>query len=87
MNVGKSQNIMMRKENKMIVKACMKFYSKAWSHRNDVFHNKEKHKVFISEWYESIQESMQKGNQPQTKRHAEKQKIDANNCDSACIRH
>ena len=43
-NVNEMQNKTMKRLNKMLVKECVKFYSKAWVHRNETLHNPDKHK-------------------------------------------
>ena len=46
-NISNNQPKKMHTLNKIIVKHSIKFYSKAWNHRNEVKHNPHKYKEFV----------------------------------------
>ena len=39
--------------NKIVVKQCAMFYSKAWKQRNDFFHDKDDYRKFVIDWHEN----------------------------------
>ena len=47
LNVQEHQTNVMKKINKIIIKKSMNFYSSAWKHRNDMFHDETKYKIFV----------------------------------------
>ena len=53
-NVNKEQSNEMRKVNKIIVKTSVLFYSKAWTHRNEMLYNPEKYKEYVVKWHNNI---------------------------------
>ena len=48
-DLEKSQNRVMKSMNKIVIKQCVVFYSKAWRQRNEVFNDSENYRKFIIE--------------------------------------
>ena len=46
-DLEKIQDNVMKRMNKIVVKQCVLFYSKAWKQRNEVFHDSDNHRKFV----------------------------------------
>ena len=75
-----------KQANKIIVRKSAESYSKAWTNRNECFHDKEKHRSHVVEWHERIAKNINEGNRVEIKRCLRSQRIDVEKCDSSCIR-
>ena len=53
-DLHESQNSVMKSMNKIVVKQCFAFYSKAWSQRNEGFHDSENYRKFSIEWHTKL---------------------------------
>ena len=71
--------------NKIIVQHSIKFYSKAWNHRNEVKHNPQKYKEFMRNWYENVIEMVQHENRPELSKYVRMQSINVDQCDAAYV--
>ena len=85
-DLEKSQDNVMKRMNKMVVKKCVVFYSKLWKQRNDVFHDKYNYHKFVIDWHENLKEKIESENRPEMIKHVRKQEIDVEKCDSSYIR-
>ena len=54
----------MKKLNKIIVKCSVIFYSKAWTHRNEIMYDDVKFREFVIDWYKQIVDEIEKGDKP-----------------------
>ena len=86
-NPEKEQSMEMKQVNKMIVKASVLFYSKAWVHRNEMLYNPVKYKEYVVEWHKRIVTLLEQSNRPAMRQYLRVQKIDTDKCSSGYIRH
>ena len=68
LNVNLAQNHAMKEINKIIVNKSVKFYSKAWMHRNEIFHKLEAYRSHVIDWYERLKNEILEGNRPNLRR-------------------
>ena len=61
----KRQNNVIKSIHKIVVKQCVAFYSKAWSQRNEVFHDSENFRKFVIEWHTPLKENIEHENRPE----------------------
>ena len=76
----------MKQANKIIARKSVEFYSKAWTNRNECFHDKVKYRNHVVEWHERIVNNINEGNRVEMKRYLRSQKIDVEKCDTSYIR-
>ena len=86
LSVQQRQSCTMKKFNKVIVKCSVMFYSKVWTHRNEIMNNDKKQREFVIDWYEKIVDEIEKANKPNMKRHVRLQKLDVEKCDTGYIK-
>ena len=72
--------------NKIIMKHSVRFYSEAWTHRNEVRHEPAKYKEFVIRWYENVKNMGENDDKSDIRRYVQAQEIDIERCDSAHIR-
>ena len=77
----------MHEINKIIARHSVKFYSKAWKHRNDIMHDLVKHTSFVIDQYKKIKDLILAENRADMKKYLRAQELDVKKCDTACIRH
>ena len=56
-----------RSLNKILVKYCVYYYNTCWKHRNEQFHNGERQRKWVIEWYKNINKYIQDKESPQVK--------------------
>ena len=76
----------MKRLNKILVKECVKFYLKAWAHRNKTLCNPDKHKQHVREWHKNIVTMINESNKPEMKKYVQMQKLDLNASTNVKIR-
>jgi hypothetical protein len=84
-NVNHRQSHVMKQANKIIARKSVEFYSKAWSNRNECFHDKDRFRSHVVEWYERIVTCINEGNRSEMKRYLRNQQLDVDKCDSSYI--
>ena len=72
--------------NKVIVRHSVKFYAKAWQHRNDIVHDPIKCRSFVIDWCEKIKDLIIAENRPDMKKYLCAKELDVEKCDTAYIR-
>ena len=70
----------MHNTNKVIARHSVKFYAKAWQHRNDVMHDPVKHRSFVIDWYEQIKDLILAEKSPDIKKYLRSQELDVEEC-------
>ena len=86
LNIQEPQRYWMHVVNKIIVKQSVMFYSRAWSHRNEVMHDKDIYRKYMIKWYERIVEEIEKGDKPDMKIYVRNQKLDLEKSDTGYVR-
>ena len=72
--------------NKIIVKRCVEFYDACWKHRNDEYHNEEKQKKKLRDWYEKVKAKAENSDDTQIKLYVCKKRIDIDKCNNETIK-
>ena len=64
-----AQNYILKEVNKIIVNNSVKFYSKEWIYRNEVFHKPEAYRVHVINWHQRLRKELIEGNRLELRRH------------------
>ena len=75
----------MKDINKIFVKHSVKYYSKAWKHRNDILHSNEVYRKYVIEWNSNLVSMIQTGNKPEMRKYLRTYVIKVDNCTNSYI--
>ena len=72
--------------NIIVVKQCVEFYMKCWKHRNQAYHDDEKQKSRIKNWFRKEKENALNSNMRQLREYATKFDINIDRCSLETIK-
>ena len=76
----------MNKLNKIIVKQSVLLYSKAWSIRNEVFHDEDTYRRYVISWNKQLTQMITEGNKPEMNKYIRAYPLDIERCSTQDIK-